>query len=128
MSGVKYKSGDRVSWRDFGLHFGSIIKVSRVTAEVQRDGASKPERVQVSKLRCETAGDVAERESAFRMEAWRQSRPAIRIAQVVVNFQRFPAVETGSVNVGARTPAEMRQAADELRLLADWFEQKPKEE
>ena len=129
MTAPRYKPGDRVAWNDFGLRFGTVVKVARVTAEVQRDGASKPERVSVDLLRLETAADVAKRERDADLRAWEASRPQLSHAKVAK-----PSIWGSSLPIGAqiygvlRTPAEMRQAADELRLLADWFEQKPKEE
>lgn len=125
---TKYKPGDRVvgSGILFGRKHGAVVKPAKTSALVRWDGSDEDERVNLQHLAPETAGHVATREQAAKMEAWRLARPRTAIA-IVEHDSRWG---RGQDELGAelrkcRTPAEMRQAAAELHAIADWFERKP---
>lgn len=118
---VKYAKGDRVvRWSKAG----TIIRVAKTTARVCWDDELEDDTVNLASLQPETAEDIAKREHAERIKAWRAARPRCKYSAVQANWH---GQETGQVVLGPRTPAEMREAARELQLLADWFEQRPKE-
>ena len=96
--------GDRVCCQDRG---GTIRKVMKHTARVRYDDAEEEE---------------TENLTSLTLSRPRTQRATIQLAP---RFRGPP--KMSGVLVSAQAPAEMRQAADELRLLADWFEQQPKE-
>jgi len=116
--------GDRVCCHDRG---GTIRKVMKHTARVRYDDSEEEETENLTSLTPETAKDIARREYESALKAWMLSRPRTQRAtiQLAPRFRGPP--KMSGVLVSAQAPAEMRQAADELRLLADWFEQQPKE-
>lgn len=126
----KYAVGDRVIHRRWATdRAGEVTKSAPVYPLVRWDGQKHAERTRADELRPETAMDVAAREHTHAMEAWRLARPKTAIAQVEYDSRWGHARdELGACFLRCRTPAEMRTAADELRLLADWFEQRPKEQ
>lgn len=119
-------AGSRVCSKSFGRQFGTVVSVAEKTAMVQWDWAQKQERCYLEKLTLETAADIAKREHAAAMRAWREAMPKIELAHLE-HDSRWGRTDVGGTSVIARTPEQMRQAADELRLLAYWFETKPKE-
>lgn len=119
--------GSRVRNRHWSSQFGKIRSIAKKTAVVEWDGYDKPERVHLDNLVLETAEDVAKREHEAAMRKWRDERPDTVIAIVEYNHRYGMGNDAIGASARPRTPAEMRQAADELRQLADWFETKPKE-
>lgn len=124
---TKYAPGDRFVYGSFtGVDRpGTIVKASKVSAQVRLDGANKDERVDLDSIRPETAVDREKREHAARMKEWEYSQPPHGVVSIERDRSWYRTNKVTGFAVSARTPAEMRQAADELRLLADWFEQRP---
>jgi hypothetical protein len=116
-----FKPGDRVIDKSFGTRAGHIVKPARTSATVKFDGKEEPERVYLNSLRPETVEDVAKRVRGERMRQWRDEQPRLS----VVTVSRSWGGDEEGVSMHARTPDEMRRAADELRMLADWFDAKP---
>lgn len=129
MSAPKYKPGDRVVGTGilFGRKYGSIVKPAKTSALVRWDDADEDERVNLQHIVPETAEHVATRERKRHMEEWRAARPETALARVTYSRFGSNADESGAEVGHAKTPAEMRQAADELLKLAGWFEQRPAE-
>lgn len=125
----KYKPGDRVvstaNWHR--QKAGSIARPGRgISSLVRWDGEEKDERVYHDGMRPETPEDVAKRAREAALRAWRDQRPDTKIARVEHDHRWGHNDEIGAgVHATMKTPADMRQAADELIKLADWFEQKP---
>jgi len=121
--------GTRVRSKNRSRQFGAVVSVSKKTAMVQWDGQIivRPERCYLEKLTLETPADVGQRERDAAMRAWREAQPKTEIAHVEYESRWGCGSEAIGVTVIAGTPDVMRRAADELRVLADWFETKPKE-
>lgn len=124
----KYAPGDRVVGTGilYGRKAGAIVKSAKLSARVRWDSSSKEERVDLQHLVPETAEHVATRQRAAVVKAWRLSCPKTTVARVEYDRRWGCADELGAELRQCRTPAEMRPAPAELRLLADWFEKRPK--
>lgn len=125
--GIKYNPGDRVvstaNWHR--QKSGAVARSGRgVSVMVRWDGEDQDERIYVDGLRPETAEDISKREHTAAMREWRERRPRTEVARIDLDPRWGRDDEIGAT-ASARTPAEMRQAADELRALADWFEKRP---
>jgi hypothetical protein len=72
----------------------------------------------------ETADDIAKRDHSAAMQSWRNQRPQTKHARITYAQYYANPEETGA-EVSAKTPDEMRAAAVELLLLADWYASKP---
>lgn len=125
---AKYQPGDRVvstaNWHR--QKPGVVTRPGRGTSVMVRwDGEDKDERVYLDGLRPEAAVDVAKREREQAMRAWRDRRPETKFARVEYDPRWGRSHEETGILASARTPDEMREAARELTLLADWFEQRP---
>lgn len=126
----KYMPGERVIGTGilYSRKAGAIVKSTKLSALVRWDGSSGDERVNLQHLTPETAGHVATRLRAVVVEAWRSSCPKTTAVRVEYDSRwGHGSDEIGVELRQCRSPAEMRTAADELRLLADWFEKRPKE-
>jgi len=121
------KRGDRIVHSNFGARkHGVIVKVAKDSAQVRFDGANKDEKLYLDSLRTETAEDVARRDHEAAMVKWRDQEPKTKLARVMMSAGYANQVEIGATMSNlAKTPAEMREAARELVLLAGWFEKRP---
>lgn len=126
---AKLKAGDRVVQRMFGsVHHGTLVKVNKVRSIVRIDGRSVDEHAYMGDLRAETAEDVAKRDRDAAMRAWLDREPATRHARVATSSSWGSSDPVGAQVYPVRTPDEMRAAARELDLLADWFAERPAKE
>lgn len=123
----KFAPGDRVASTVYGQRFGLVQRVDRGKIFVLWDGNSTAERARADALRDETAVDIAERDHRQAMRAWREARPCTEVARPLHSMRWGDDSVIGATVGLVKTPAEMRTAADELRLLADWFDARPKE-
>lgn len=123
----KLKAGDRVVTSSVVRRHGTIVRVSKVSALVHFDGDDRDDnrRVYINALRRETAADVARRDHEDAMRAWRARQPETRRARVTSPTSWSNSDPNGAVVYGVATPDEMREAARELALLADWFAGRP---
>lgn len=123
---VILKPGDRVTRHAFGSRsHGTVIRVAKLTGRVRFDGTEVDEKVYTDSLRLETAKDVQQRDFEQAMWKWRDEQPKTVLARVEMSRSRSSPTEVGaSVNL-CKTPDEMRHAAAELQLLADWFALRP---
>lgn len=126
---AKLVSGDRVVYTGWEGGSGEIVKASKVTASWRTD-KGKIRRDDLNMLRRETEEDVAKRTRHEAMEAWFARRPDSVVATTLVATTFLSGGYPSGpypvgVEVSASTPRDMRQAADDLRLLADWFEGRP---
>lgn len=118
---VHWASGDRFTYRSFGsTKHGRIVNPSKVTASVRFDGETVDQRVDLESLRPETEDDIAKRDHHTAMQTWRGRRP-----KTTHTHSMHPNPEETGAEVFAKTPDEMRAAAAELLLLADWYDAKP---
>lgn len=123
---AKYKQGDRVVNERDRDRAGTVVKPARTYHIVRFDGEDDDDRVRDDDIRPETAEDIAKREHAKAITAWNNTRPRTTIVGVEISSSWYSREPVGTDIVGRlRTPAEMRTAADDLRQLADWFEQRP---
>jgi hypothetical protein len=122
--GEDVKTGDRVICTNWGSRPGVIVKLAKMTALVRLDRSCTDTRESIDSLRAETAADVAKRAHEVALAAWNATRPTTTIAQVEVSRSCSHPSQSASVFM-ARTPDDMRAAASELLLLADWFATRP---
>jgi hypothetical protein len=119
--------GDRIVNTGWGRGTGgTIVKIGRGQSVIVRfDGRDEDERVRLDCMRAETAADVAKRAHEQAMREWTSKRP--RTNHTGVQSTSYMSSDPSAVHIlGAlRSPSEMRAASDELRLMADWFEQRP---
>jgi hypothetical protein len=119
--------GDRVIATVFAHRgkTGVVLRMARKSAVVRFDDGDEY-RVHLDDLRLETAEDIAYLQRKAAMIAWRADRPPLKRASV----QTAPyhgSEETGAHIVGQlSTSSEMRDAADDLMALANWFDAKPR--
>jgi len=113
--------GARVRIRNWPSRFGAVVSVWNKTAMVKWDDLAKPERCYLDSLVPETAADVAKRAHAAAVNEWEKRMPET----FVVTYRSGSGTADLVSNVSR--PEDMRQAADELQLLAAWVETKPKE-
>jgi|ERR1700751_562540 len=121
----KYKPGDRVialRWPRNGA--GTIVKPARVHPLVRWDGYNEDKRVQIEDIRPEMPADIAKREHAQQVSAWKCAEPPHSVVVIERDWYSGQGRASG-FTVRATTAAQMRAAADELRTLADWFEKRP---
>jgi len=126
VSAARLAPGDRVirtSWP--AGEVGTVVKPSPKTVLVRFDRKDKDERVDRDSIRPETVEDVRKREHARRMKEWEDVQPKHGIVSIERDRSWYGTHKVIGFEVHATTPAEMRAAADELRALADWFEQRP---
>lgn len=124
MKQTKYKVGDRVMADHRSLHpGGSVIKASPVHVVVCWDGRSTVERMRVENLRPEVPADVVARTAyEHAVTTWREQRPKTTHLHILTPRRRRPRVV---MQGHLEDPVHMREAAEEFRALADWFDKKP---
>lgn len=116
----KYKAGDPVRDLRCDVVPGVFRELHGEWATVRWEGKIVDSDIHVDNLRHETPEETAKRERIKSYRSWSRNKPELRHAGVRWN--------SGAVYVGdISTPAEMREAARELQLLADWFEKRPAE-
>jgi hypothetical protein len=119
----KLKTGDRVICTNWGSRPGVIVKMAKMTALVRLDRSCSDTRESIDSLRAETAADVAKRAREVAMDAWQDARPRPKLAHV--DNASYSSEPAGASVYLVRTPDDMREAARELLLLADWFANRP---
>ena len=125
---TRYRAGNRVVGHGpmFRGKAGTITRAGRgVSVQLRWDGANRDERVYLDNLRPETSDHVADREHAKRMNEWRKARPITNTAFIEYDYRSGTPKEMGAQVRRVATPAEMREGARELLLIADWFETRP---
>lgn len=127
MKQPKYKVGDRVMAARRARHpGGSVIKAFPVNVVVRWDGRSGVERMRVENLRPETPADIAGATYEHAVAVWHEQQPKTSHLHIwTPSYSYSP--PTGVLMHGhLEDPTHMREAAEEFRALADWFDKKPK--
>lgn len=122
---LKYEVGARViGYRSFLKSAGTVVKTAPVNLLVKWD-SGREERVRVENVRPESREDIARREKERALAAWRNARPESQ--HVNAQSTSFASSTPSGVCIHRqlKTAAEMREAAEELRAMADWFDKKP---
>lgn len=126
MNATAYKPGDRVvalRWPRGGA--GVMVKPAKVNPLVRWDGQDEDKRVRLDDIRPETAEDIARRDHERAMRAWDDRRPETSRVRVATAPYQGSDPRGAEIIGSLKTPDEMRQAAAELLLLADWFAERP---
>ena len=124
---TKYVPGDRVialRWPRDGA--GTVIKSATVRVLVRWDGFAEDKRTSIADVRPETAEDIELRAYAESVRAWNGRQPQNACVAIVLPMLYGSTAPDGVRLYGdLLTPESMREAADELIQLADWFAAKP---
>ena len=93
---------------------------------VRWDGYNEDHRVLIDDIRPETPEDVAKREHKERMATWSKAMPEVEWVNLrLLSHWGWIDVTGADLRGTLHTPAEFRDAAREMTLLADWFEKRP---